>query len=170
MRSSILGFFLFITTLAFSQNNKPCACCDSAFRQFDFWIGTWEVFLVNEQRAGKNTIELIQDSCVLRENWVGAGGTTGTSFSYYDSKTKKWNQLWLDNAGTNLSMSGNFKDNQMVLFTETKYSTKNDVYYKDRITWTKNDNETVRQHWERTVNEGKTWQTLFDGTYKRVEN
>jgi hypothetical protein len=37
----------------------------------------------------------------------------------------------------------------------------------DRITFTPNDDGSVRQHWE-TSTDGKTWTTAFDGHYVRV--
>ena len=36
-----------------------------------------------------------------------------------------------------------------------------------RITWTDNEDGTVRQHWEVTKDGGKTYSTLFDGLYKK---
>ena len=60
--------------------------CDSEnHRQFDFWIGEWEVSS-NGQPAGTNSIQSILGGCALQENWRGAGpgGLTGTSFNIYD--------------------------------------------------------------------------------------
>ena len=39
----------------------------------------------------------------------------------------------------------------------------------NRITWTPNQDGTVRQHWENSRDEGATWQTVFDGLYTRKE-
>lgn len=36
----------------------------------------------------------------------------------------------------------------------------------DVITWTSNEDGTVRQHW-RASKDGKTWQDVFDGIYSR---
>jgi hypothetical protein len=36
-----------------------------------------------------------------------------------------------------------------------------------RITWTPIASDRVRQFWEFSKNEGRTWTTVFDGTYVR---
>lgn len=153
--------------LLFSQNDNQCPCCAETYQQFDFWIGEWDVFNAQGQKVGTNTIQKIQGNCVLTENWIGGKGSTGTSFSYYDRKTKTWNQLWIDNSGGNLNITGNFRDGKMVLMGEKQHNAVKDISFQDRITWTDNKDKTVRQHWERTTDDGKSWNTLFDGLYKR---
>ena len=37
----------------------------------------------------------------------------------------------------------------------------------NRITWTPNKDGTVRQLWEASTDQGKTWQVAFDGLYRR---
>lgn len=34
---------LLITNII-SQNNLTCTCCQEQYRQFDFWLGDWEVY------------------------------------------------------------------------------------------------------------------------------
>jgi hypothetical protein len=36
-----------------------------------------------------------------------------------------------------------------------------------RISWTPLAADRVRQHWERSDDAGRTWVTVFDGTYTR---
>jgi len=39
---------------------------------------------------------------------------------------------------------------------------------RQRITWTPSlDGSEVRQHWEVSSDDGATWQTAFDGHYRR---
>jgi len=47
------------------------------------------------------------------------------------------------------------------------YNTKNQVTY-NRITWTPITDGTVRQHWQISDDQGKTWLTTFDGLYVRA--
>jgi hypothetical protein len=37
----------------------------------------------------------------------------------------------------------------------------------NRITWYDNDDGTVRQHWQVSKDGGKTWNTAFDGLYRK---
>lgn len=157
---------MMLTNFITAQTSDKCPCCTPEHRQFDFWVGEWETF-TSQGLAGTNNIVIMEDSCVIQENWVSAkGGYTGTSYNFYDQTDKKWKQIWIDNQGGNLELSGNFTDGKMVLQSEEKYSEKNKVHYTDRITWTPNTDGTVRQHWQRTTDGGKTWADIFDGVYK----
>lgn len=60
---------------------SPPACSAVEHRQFDFWIGRWEVFTPDGKKAGDNTIEAIDGGCALIERWRGNGGFTGTSLN-----------------------------------------------------------------------------------------
>lgn len=146
----------------------PCKCCTPEHRQFDFWLGHWEVYNPSGQLVGFNTVELEQDSCALKENWTGLSGIKGTSLNYYDQHTKKWNQLWIDNSGGNLSISGSFANKQMTLYTAILFDEEKKENYQDRITWTNKGDGTVRQLWERSIDAGISWSTVFDGTYKKM--
>ncbi|MBE0566172.1 MAG: hypothetical protein IH621_09460, partial [Krumholzibacteria bacterium] len=53
-------------------------CPDPLARQFDFWIGSWEVSNQDGSVVGHNRIEPILDRCVLQETWAGASGSAGT--------------------------------------------------------------------------------------------
>jgi hypothetical protein len=39
---------------------------------------------------------------------------------------------------------------------------------RERITWEKKAADKVRQLWESSTDEGKTWKVLFDGLYVRA--
>lgn len=51
---------------------KPCTTRPE-YRQFDFWIGEWDVQAGGNQ-AGTNSVQLILGDCVIFENWIGAAG------------------------------------------------------------------------------------------------
>ncbi len=156
------GFSLFA-----QNNNKPCPCCKTEFRQFDFWLGDWEAFNKGDTLLGTNKIAIMQDSCVIQENWTSASpGYTGTSYNFYDSQSGKWRQTWIDNQGGSLLLSGGLEDGKMVLYSG-KMKTRQGRDYINRITWTPNPDGSVRQHWETSSDDGKNWTTAFDGLYKK---
>ena len=39
----------------------------------------------------------------------------------------------------------------------------------DRIAWTNNGDGTVRQVWEKSKDDGESWNAVFDGLYKKKE-
>ena len=153
--------------LGAQDEDKPCPCCGEEYSQFDFWAGDWNAYGPKGNLVGTNNIAFIQDHCILQENWVSQGGPfTGTSYNYYDAVTKQWSQLWLDNFGGNLKLTGGFENGSMVLKSDPDPQPEGGSNL-NRITWTPNEDGSVRQHWEVSRDYGATWTTLFDGLYKK---
>lgn len=164
---SILIALLFTTSLAAQNNNKPCPCCAEGFRQFDFWLGDWEAFTPDGKLAGTNHIVLLQDSCIVQENWVSAiGKYRGTSYNFYNPTTKTWHQTWVDNQGGNLLLDGKYQDGKIILSSkEVKGQNGKSIF--NRITWTPNTDGSVRQLWESSPDGKNNWTVAFDGLYKK---
>ncbi len=133
-------------------------------RQFDFWIGTWEVTTPDGKVAGHNVIEPVLGGRALRETWTGAGGFSGTSLNTYDASARVWRQFWVDQSGGVLTLSGNFADGAMSM---EQSITLDGLTTIDRITWTPHADGTVRQLWEQSKDARITWSVLFDGLYRR---
>lgn len=146
-------------------NPQPCETVE--YRQFDFWIGEWEVRNPDDDVVGHNTIERILDGCALKESWRGAGGTVGYSFNTYDRAEGQWHQTWVDSNGLLLRLDGGLEKGSMVLRGEMPAPDGGTA--RTRISWTPVDDGRVRQHWEASKDGGETWETVFDGLYVPVE-
>lgn len=142
----------------------PPGCTTAQQRQFDFWIGDWDV-TVGGQPAGRNRIERILEGCALLENWTGAGGMSGKSLNFYDAQRGQWHQTWIDDRGGSLGLDGTFADGKMVLNGSKKNPASGKTTF-NRITWTPLPSNQVRQLWE-TSSDGKSWTVAFDGLYSR---
>jgi hypothetical protein len=148
-----------------AQPAAPKPCSGPEHRQFDFWIGDWEVETPDGKPAGTNRIERILDGCVLQESWTGARGMRGMSFNMYSAADKRWHQSWVDTGGNLLSLAGGLEDGRMILAGDTPQADGRVV--ANRITWQKLDDGRVRQHWETSADSGRTWQDAFVGLYRR---
>ncbi|MEO8102348.1 MAG: hypothetical protein ABI790_07470 [Betaproteobacteria bacterium] len=143
---------------------RPCSAAEN--RQFDFWIGDWDVTTPDGKTAGTNLIRPILGGCVLHESWKGRGNFVGESFNVYDARRKVWHQTWVDGTGGALLLDGMFANGAMTL-TDRDMPGKPDRNAINEITWTTNADGSVRQHWRTSADGGKTWQTAFDGKYVR---
>lgn len=143
----------------------PTACTAPQYAQFDFWLGEWEVSAA-DKLAGHNRIIKDLGSCVLYESWSGAGGVAGHSFSIYDNSRQRWHQTWVDNSGGLLLLDGGMVGASMVL-EGTQAGEKPGTTTRERITWTPLSDGSVRQLWEYSADNGKTWAPRFDGHYRR---
>jgi hypothetical protein len=138
-------------------------CPGPEYHQFDFWIGTWDVTVAGKP-AGMNVITQEEQSCLIHEHWTGRGGATGQSLNFYDSSTKLWNQVWVDNQASSLRLSGIYAEDQMKLAGVAPGP--DGKPQQQRLTFFKNADGTVRQLWE-TSSDGKDWAVAFDGLYRK---
>ena len=122
------------------------------------------VYTPDGKLAGESSISIVQDSCVIKEEWKSASSNyTGTSYNFYDQKTDVWHQVWVDNQGGTLFLQGGLTmDNQMALSSKHEVMDKEESW--NLISWTRNPEGTVRQVWK-SMNADST-SVLFDGTYK----
>jgi len=141
---------------------EPCGA--SEHRQFDFWLGEWNVHTPGGKLAGVNRITSEYGGCVLHERYSTGRGYSGESLNVYDAGRKLWHQTWVDSSGTLLLLEGGLRGRSMVLEGQTTGA--DGQVTKHRITWTPNADGSVRQHWESTDGKGQ-WTTAFDGTYTR---
>lgn len=153
---------LMTTSIATAYAAPPCAAPE--YRQFDFWIGDWQVLKPDGTVAGTNRIEREYGGCVLHERYQTAKGYSGESLNTYDPGRKRWHQTWVDNTGTLLLLDGGLQGRAMVMEGSTTDAAG--VETRHRITWTPNDDGSVRQHWQSTDATG-AWVTAFDGLYRR---
>jgi len=138
------------------------SCTAAEHRQFDFWLGAWDVFDPSGTKVGDSRIERINDGCSVLENWSGAGGVTGKSLNLYDAADQQWHQFWVDSSGSRLLLDGKFAAGKMILAATAHRS---DKAVMQKITWSRNADGSVRQLWESSSDGGKTWTTSFDGKY-----
>ena len=162
-------FFLFVSVAVVAQGKPPPSpCLDSPqTKQFDFWLGHWQVTLADGTKAGKNTITREHKGCVLVENWQGARGGSGTSLNYFDQSKQKWVQVWTGSEGSQIQIEGGLRDGSMIL--AGKISTLGQDGSADfRGTWTLLDDGRVRQFFEQYDEEKKEWLPWFEGFYTKI--
>jgi hypothetical protein len=164
-RSLCFGLIALAATTVAAQPSAPAPCATPEHRQFDFWLGEWEVRGPAGRVAGTNRINRAYGGCVLHEQYDTGRGYSGASFNIYDAGRKKWHQTWVDTTGALLQLDGGLIDGRMILEGEAITSTG--VKTKHRITWTPSPDGSVRQLWESTNPAGE-WAVVFDGRYTKL--
>jgi len=139
-------------------------CSSPAHRQFDFWVGEWEVSTPQGAPAGTNRVERLLDGCALQEHWAASDGSKGTSLSSYDAVAHVWRQTFVDDTGQVLVLEGEFRDGRMVLQGEKVLGSRRGAL--QRISW-QVVGDKVRQRWDISQDDGRTWSPLFEGIYTR---
>ena len=156
------------TAIASAVPDSTVAPCSAPeYRQFDFWVGDWEVRNPKGDLVGTNVVSRRFGDCVIQEHWNGKRGLEGSSFNIYDPAARKWHQTWVDSQGTLLLLSGEFRDGTMTLAGESPSGAGGGKIALQRITWQPQADGRVRQLWESSGDAGKTWSVVFDGMYSR---
>ena len=153
---------------------KLTPCASPQYREFDFWLGEWEVRSAAGQLLGRNRISRRHGGCVVLEEWESAAGGSGSSFNVYDQQTRQWHQFWVDATGTNwlssdaggnpVTLRGGIRDGAMVLSAHPDTLPSIGL---TRVTWRPLPDGGVRQTFETSRDGGKTWTVSFDGFYQR---
>ena len=171
MKKGLLLILTLIMAFYMKAQKTPCTA-DPVYRQFDFWIGEWDVYAKNGKKAGDSKIDLILDSCIILENWKSASVSQGVyyagkSFNTYNSTSKQWQQTWVDNVGGSTEfLEGHFENNKMTFQTKPFQFSKDTMAVR-RLTFYNLDVNRVRQHGEISKDGGRTWSTEYDLEYRR---
>src|SRR5215813_3860854 len=145
----------------FAAVTDPCIQPGAPWRQFDFWLGTWDVYDRAGNVAGQSRIERILDGCVVLENWKG--GSEGKSLNTWNPAFKRWEQYWADNGASPIFFTGQLEKGAMV-FHSTQPQPDGKQYQR-RLSFTPLSGGRVRQFSEATTDGGKSWSTEYDFLY-----
>jgi hypothetical protein len=156
---------LVTTCVADAQQPRPDACASAQHREFDFWVGEWEVTdSAGRTVYGTNHVNREEASCLVHENWTGSRGGTGQSLNFYNPMKARWEQVWVGSDGLVLQITGGLHGTSMVL--EGEALGQDGKPAKQRATWTPQSDGRVRQFWEQSADGGTTWTVAFDGWYR----
>lgn len=148
---------------ATETTSPPCA--GPRFREFDFWLGEWQVTSGGSPVA-TSTIERILGGCAILETYSDPSGYGGKSFNFYDTHLEKWRQTWVDVAGNVSEFSGTVRDGAMHYEGETHRQGRR-VLRKMRVS--KEEPDRVRQYSEQSDDDGRTWRVAYDFVYLRLK-
>jgi hypothetical protein len=119
------------------QGGNGNACRAAEYRQFDFWVGNWDVQNPNGTPAGSSVVSSALGGCAVLENYLG---DAGRSLSAFDDATGTWSQFYVASGGGILLLRGGFRSDSMIL-SEQRGPVINDIW-----AWTKLSENTVKQH------------------------
>ncbi|MGD2102288.1 MAG: DUF1579 family protein [Acidimicrobiia bacterium] len=150
----------------------PCSSPEA--RQFDFWLGEWDLTWPADQSGGNegeigtghNEIRRMYGDCVIEENFTTDDGSfRGHSVSVYDERARLWRQTWVDSSGGYLVFTGSFADNVMTLATEPVE--RDDETVVQRMVFSEIEEGSLQWAWQGSRDGGATWNDLWNISYRR---
>lgn len=143
-------------------------CSQEAYKQFDFWLGTWEVTTPDGAVAGINEITREEGGCLILETWTSATGGSGQSYNYYNPASDKWRQVWVS-SGFIIDYEGGLTETGSMKLAGTITYTASALEADFTGEWSLNEDGTVTQHFEQYDPEKEEWSAWFTGTYTKIE-
>lgn len=167
MRVVVLSLcFAFVATSA-TAAAAPKPCDKPEHRQFDFWVGKWDVYpkAAPGKLVAHSLIESRYDGCAVRENWMPLSNAGGGSINSYDAGSKGWRQFWADASGSSAFFNGGWNGKSMIL--TGLWPQPGHPKQMTRMTYTRLADGSVEQLGVTSDDSGKTWQPSFDFIYRK---
>lgn len=150
------------------QARSSKACTAPGYRQFDFWVGEWEVTPNGTDKiVAHSLIESLYGGCAIRENWMPLTREDGGSLNSFLPALGVWRQIWTDSQGSWNVFEGGRVGDAMVLLGHRLGNDPKDSAILARMTFTPLEDGSVRQHGEHSSDFGQTWQTSYDFIYRK---
>ncbi|MBI1331146.1 MAG: hypothetical protein GC166_14710 [Alphaproteobacteria bacterium] len=165
-----LAFLAPATAFAASAPPPPAGCSSEESKQFDFWVGAWDVHKKADPDrtvTAHSLIEKLYEGCAVRENWMPLSKHTGGSLNTYIAKDKGWKQFWVDSDGGAAEFTGAWTGGAMVL--QGIWPQPGHPDQITRMTYTPLADGSVEQMGETSDDGGKSWQPGFDLIYVKSE-
>jgi len=167
-RISVIGFMagpaLGQTAPATPPVPPPPACAAPEYRQFDFWVGRWDVYPTGTRRlVAHSLIERLYGDCAVRENWMPLRGGGGGSLNSYRPSEHRWHQIWTDSQNNWVEFTGASEGGAMVMTGRGAAADGRPTL--TRMTYSQGADGSVRQRVVQSTDGGATWQPQYDFTY-----
>jgi hypothetical protein len=163
---AVLGGLVLTASNVVASDAAPCLG-NSENRQLDYWVGDWKVGAEGSSGNAHSTVSLSLDKCLVVENWDGGRGHTGQNVFGYSADDKSWYGLFADNEGrVHVFTSGKVSAGSAEF--EGKSHGPNGEILLNRVKVTRLGPNKVEQTWEKSSDNGATWNTVFRGEYSRA--
>lgn len=150
-----------------ATDQAACATAQSPYRDFDFWIGSWDVYdVTSNDLVGSNTISRLAGGCLLLEQWRGVLGNTGTSMNFHDPLQGAWRQVW-QSEGVFIDYQGELDDDGVMRLQGTISYHKTGKTAPFRGSWQLQQDGSVLQILQQYHAETSQWSGWFSGIYRR---
>lgn len=177
--SGILVVAVALACFSAPSANAQAACQEGHYREFDFWIGEWDLTNLQLQEDGSwaevgtatNRVFPVAGGCGIVELWDGYLGDNhirGFSVRTYDSETERW-QLVLNwpqqNAAAFGTLEGVFRHGRGDFHTE--FDAPDGTAGLTRYTFGDIGHDTFRWNDGVSMDGGRTWRTSWIMEFRR---
>lgn len=147
-----------------AEAEAPACKDDPLFRQFDYSVGTWEVFSQGVKRA-EVVMTPILDGCAILENWNRPNGA-GIGLFTYSRVLKAWTYSWASDNGAATFFTGAVESPGKFV-VKTQRPGQNGAVRKRVFSLTLMPDGSIHEESVGTEDDGKSWIKEIDLTWKK---
>jgi hypothetical protein len=169
LKSSLFAvlFGLAFATNGFAAADAHSCAANSANRQFDYWLGNWKVGPAGSPGTAHSAVTLSLDKCLVVENWNGERGHRGKNVFGYSADDKSWYGMFADNEGrVHVFSSGKVADGTAEFQGTSRGPNGESIL--NRVKVIRLNANKVEQTWEKSSDNGASWNVVFRGEYSRA--
>lgn len=174
LKTSFSKFVFLVVMLGFVLATKglaaptPDSCATNAEnRQLDYWLGHWKIGAEGSSGNAQSTVSLSLDRCLVIENWDGGRGHYGQNIFGYSADDKSWYGMFADNEGrVHVFTSGKVVSGRAEFEGASRGPNGESVL--NRVKVVRLNPNKVEQTWEKSTDNGGTWNVVFRGEYSRT--
>ena len=149
------------------ENAIIAGCSSPSHAAFDFWVGEWDVYQAgSDAKIADSRIVRTHGGCAVIESWMPLNGQSGTSLNHFDMTTMKWHQKWVGTGPHAVEFTGGMTEQGLVLVGLWRDILGPGRNAEVRMTYSLNEDGSVRQFGEASSDYGLSWQTSFDLIYR----
>ena len=163
---SILFCLAFGVNALAAADAVPCSA-NSENRQFDYWLGDWSIGAPGSSGNAHSTVSAALDKCLVVEKWDGGRGHSGQNIFGYSADDKSWYGMFADNEGRVHVFTSGKVSSGSAQFEGTSRG-PNGESLLNRVKITRLNPNKVEQTWEKSSNNGTSWNVVFRGEYSRA--
>lgn len=165
-------FFAVLFGMVFATRNFAAADADSCAtnstnRQLDYWLGNWKIGAEGSSGNAHSAVTLSLDKCLVVENWDGGRGHYGQNVFGYSADDKSWYGMFADNEGrVHVFTSGKVTTGSAEFEGTSRGANGESVL--NRVKVIRLNPNKVEQTWDKSTDNGATWNVVFRGEYSRA--
>lgn len=160
-------FGLGLATNWLAATDADSCSANSANRQLDYWLGNWKIGSGGSSGSAHSSVTLSLDRCLVVENWHGGRGHRGQNVFGYSADDKSWYGMFADNEGrVHVFTSGKVAEGTAEFEGTSRGANGENIL--NRVKVTRLNPNKVEQTWEKSKDNGATWNVVFRGEYSRA--
>ncbi len=162
----LLGAVLLAASAFTAADSAPCPT-NTEVRQLDFWLGDWTITMPGASHSSKSNVRLSLNQCLFVESWDNGKGHTGENVFAYSPDDQTWHGMFADSENhVHVFLSGRVSAGTAEFQGPSRGPNGETVLNRIRLIRTAPDK--LEQTWDKSTDNGGSWNTIFQGEYRRA--